>query len=64
MATYQLMHRGRVIQETRDDFQTKLRGTNQDEYDIYLSCADDGNGMDSTAGGKQPLKTFEEWLDS
>tara|TARA_R110000744_G_scaffold377734_1_gene493040 strand:- start:298 stop:492 length:195 start_codon:yes stop_codon:yes gene_type:complete len=64
MATYQLMHRGRVLQTTRDDFQTKLRGTNQDEYDIYLSCADNGHGMDITTGGNQPLKTFDEWLES
>ena len=34
-----------------------------DRYAIYLSCADDGNGGDITRPG-QPLKTFEEWLDS
>ena len=47
----ELLHNGRVIQVTRDDFQTKVRGTNCEEYDIYLSCADNGNGMDITTGG-------------
>jgi len=43
-----------------DEWQTQARGTNQDEYEIYLSCADDGKGNDITTG--EPLKTFEEWL--
>lgn len=43
-----------------DEWQTQARGTNRDEYDIYLSCADDGNGNDKTTG--EQLKTFEEWL--
>lgn len=34
----------------------------QDEYNIYVACADDGNGVDITTG--QPLKTFDEWLNS
>ena len=43
-------------------WQTKSRGTNKDEYQIYLDCADDGNGQDITTG--KPLKTFEEWKGS
>ena len=42
---------------------TKLRGSNESEYEIYLACADDGNGGDITNNGK-PLKTYEEWLNS
>lgn len=45
------------------NWQTPLRGTNDQEYQIYLSCADDGNGGDITRGGA-PLKTYEEWLAS
>ena len=57
-----LLHKGKVIQTIRDDFQTKVRGTNCEEYDIYLSCADNGQGIDITCG--QPLKTFDEWIAS
>lgn len=45
-----------------DFWQTPTRGTNEDEYEIYLSCADDGEGGDITRGGA-PLKTYEEWLN-
>ena len=41
-------------------WQTKYRGTNDDEYQIYLACADDGDGNDITTG--LPLKTYDEWL--
>lgn len=44
------------------NWQTKQRGSNDNEYQIYLSCADDGNGIDFTTG--RPLKTYDEWLDS
>ena len=47
----------------RADWQTQCRGTNTAEYEIYLACADDGNGGDSTRNGA-PLKTFEEWLST
>ena len=60
----ELLHNGRVIQATRDDFETKVRGTNREEYGIYLSCADNGSGMDICTGSTKPLKTFEEWLNS
>jgi hypothetical protein len=43
--------------------QTRYRGTNSNEYLIYLHCADDGKGGDITRGGL-PLKTFDEWMNS
>lgn len=45
-----------------DIWQTQNRGTNDQEYQIYLSCADDGQGRDITTG--RPLKTYDEWLNS
>lgn len=42
---------------------TKMRGTNRQEYDIYLHCANDGKGGDITRGGA-PLLTYDEWLGS
>ena len=42
---------------------TPIRGANDQEYQIYLACADDGNGGDITKGGA-PLKSYEEWLNS
>jgi len=57
-----LYHEGKPIQSTRDDWQTRARGTNKDEYDTYVYCLDDGKGNDVTTG--QPLKTFDEWLNS
>ena len=48
--------------QQNDFWQTKARGTNSDEYEIYLACADDGKGNDSITG--QPLKSYEEWLNS
>jgi hypothetical protein len=48
----------------RDEFwQTQYRGTNEQEYEIYRSCADDGKGGDITRGGA-PLLTYEEWLEA
>ena len=48
--------------EYNTDWQTRARGDNDSEYQIYLSCADDGDGLDSTTG--KPLKTYDEWLNS
>lgn len=48
--------------EMREFWQTQARGSDSNEYQIYLSCADDGDGIDITTG--KPLKTFEEWLES
>jgi hypothetical protein len=49
--------------DARANHQTRVRGTNCDEYEIYLACADDGQGGDITRGGA-PLKTFDEWMNS
>ena len=45
------------------NWQTRARGSNDQEYQIYLACADDGKGGDITRGGA-PLKTYDEWLAS
>jgi hypothetical protein len=34
----------------------------KDDYEIYLSCADDGKGGDTTRNGV-PLLAFEQWCD-
>jgi len=49
--------------ETTDTWQTQARGTNDVEYQIYRTFADDGNGGDITNNGA-PLKTYEEWINS
>ena len=38
------------------------RGSLDDAYNVYLFCANDGQGNDQNTG--KPLKTFDEWLDS
>ena len=43
------------------DWQTQQRGTNDQEYQIYLACADNGKGGDITRNGA-PLLTYEQWL--
>ena len=45
-----------------DEWQTRTRGKKYAEYEIYLSCADNGTGIDFTTG--QPLKSFDDWLNS
>jgi hypothetical protein len=47
--------------QTLDTWQTKARGTNDSEYQIYLTFADDGKGGDITRNG-EPLLSYEEWL--
>jgi hypothetical protein len=49
--------------ELSADYQTQTRGSNDAEYQIYLTFADDGNGGDITRNGA-PLKTYDEWLAS
>lgn len=49
--------------ETSENWQTQARGGNAAEYDIYLACADNGNGGDITRNGA-PLLTFNEWLEA
>jgi hypothetical protein len=41
--------------------QTKLRGSHSAEYEIFLTFADNGEGLDIT-NNLQPLPTFDEWL--
>ena len=43
------------------NWQTQQRGTNDQEYQIYLACADNGQGGDITRGGA-PLLTYNQWL--
>ena len=43
--------------------QTRYRGSNEAEYQIYLDCADDGKSGDITRNGA-PLKTYDEWMRS
>jgi hypothetical protein len=57
-----LKHEGKVVQEVRSDWQTQARGTNRQEYEIYIACVTDGGGIDVTTG--RPIKTFEEWMNS
>ncbi len=65
--------------ECNEFWQTQTRGTDDDEYQIYLwtfesvwlsrpeknslACADDGEGGDTTRPDKPP-KTYDEWLES
>jgi len=44
------------------DWQTKARGSNNSEYQLYLELADNGEGLDITTG--KPLKTYDEWINS
>ena len=45
------------------NWKTPVRGTNDQEYQTYLACADNGKGGDITRNGA-PLKTYAEWLAS
>ncbi len=49
--------------EVSDWYQTQSRGSNDIEYQIYLTFADDGKGGDITNNGA-PLKAFDEWMNS
>jgi len=49
--------------EHNEFWQTQTRGTNQDEYALYLEFANDGNGGDLTNNG-EPLATYDEWMGS
>lgn len=50
------------MNEIEFDSLTNASPSLKNRYEIYLSCADDGQGIDITTG--RPLKTFEEWLAS
>ena len=45
-----------------DFWQTQARSDNDSEYQIYIACAGDANGIDTTTG--EPLKSYDEWLNS
>ena len=49
--------------QTLDTWQTQSRGTNDTEYQIYLTFANDGNGGDITNNG-EPLKSYDEWVNN
>ena len=57
----ELRHEGNIIQTVRADWQTQARGTNDQEYEIYLSAADPKTGLWLD---DKPVKTYEEWLGS
>lgn len=40
----------------------QYQGSLWDRYQIYLACANDGNGNSITDG--KPLKSFEDWCNS
>ena len=46
------------------DWQTKARGTNDNEYQIYLACADNGKGGDITRNGAPSGVCVMPCLDS
>ena len=50
--------------ETLDTWQTKARGDNDQEYQIYLACADDGKGGDLVlfrmSDAEDDVEPFEE----
>ena len=48
--------------EVSATWKTQARGSNQDEYEIYLACADNGKGGDITRNGA-PLATYDEWIN-
>ena len=47
--------------KSNENWQTRSRGTNDAEYQLYLDFADNGQGGDVTRNG-EPLKTYDEWL--
>jgi hypothetical protein len=58
----ELSHDGNIIQTVRETWQTRTRGSDYSEWEIYTTFADDGNGIDFTTG--LPLKSFDEWMAS
>jgi hypothetical protein len=41
-------------------WQTKARGTNSDEYQIYLDCVTGATDVDT--GEPEQILTFDEWM--
>lgn len=55
-----LTNKGTPVQTISSDWQTQARGSNSQEYEIYLSAVDaKGLWLDGS-----PAKTYEEWLAS
>ncbi|MDA0152453.1 hypothetical protein OH460_09070 [Vibrio sp. Makdt] len=48
--------------QQRAGWKTLDRGSNENEYQLYLANCDDGSGIDILSG--KPLKSFVEWLNS
>lgn len=46
-----------------EENQTVVRGTNDQEYQLYLDHANNGKGGDITNNHRR-LKTYDEWLNS
>lgn len=46
-----------------DFWQTQAKGSNVEEYQLYVDLAGDGKGGDITRVGR-PLKTYQEWLST
>lgn len=45
-----------------ENWQTKSRGSDKDEYQIYVDCVTGKDGLDITTG--KVVKTFNQWLNS
>ena len=56
-----LYHNDKPIQTVSDAWQTQARGSNSQEYEIYLSAGDKTTGLWIDGS---PIKTYEEWLNS
>ena len=41
------------FQDALANFQTPVRGSSEQEYQIYLDCADDGKGGDVASDGRE-----------
>ena len=51
-----------MILELSENYKTKTRGENGAEYEIYLTFADNGKGLDIT-NNLMPLLSYNEWLN-
>lgn len=56
-----LTHEGKSIQTVSSNWQTQGRGSNDQEYEIYLSAVDPKTGLWLD---DKPAKTYDEWLNS
>ena len=62
-ANFAQMNRDDPTLTAQANIRTKLRGSNDNEYQIYISCADNGRGGDITRDGA-PLLAYDEWLNA